>query len=70
MPDALKKQSNAVLKTRTHCALRTSIQKPEAICAHPHAQTEAAVKAAERAIKISGLVDSSRRVGACRRTAM
>jgi hypothetical protein len=43
---------------------------PEAICGHPHAQTEAAIKAAERAIKISGLVDSSRRVGACRRTAM
>jgi hypothetical protein len=23
------------LKTRTHCALRTSIQKPEAICGDP-----------------------------------
>ena len=59
-----KKQSNALLKARTYCALRTSIHKAEVTRGRPHAQTEAAIKAAEREITISGLIDSSRRVGA------
>ena len=56
--------TNALLKARTYCASRTSIHKAEATRGGPNVLTAAAMKAAEREITISGLVDLSRRVGA------
>ena len=58
-----KKQSNALLKTRTYLCV-AYIHTVEVTRGRPHAQTEAAIKAAEREITISGLIDLSRRVGA------
>ena len=59
-----KKQSNALLKTRTYLCVAYINPQSEATRGRPHAQTEAAIKAAEREITISGLIDLSRRVGA------